>query len=422
MGFYGNITNTSRTQFQFDKTYPNRYTMDLSCGLDGVYAGRFVLVEYDSATYAEKQDVIVFQQFFCDDKTMYSGVNTAQINDVIIIQEFKTKVVGGATTTGNIVKDKTVARVPAYSRRFDANTDTLYVKVNAPAGDSYSYTWATENDFKKYKESREDNYDPVNLQQENQTYMINGLLYILSSYTESGTILPIKAGNCYSTNTVITYWIASVTLKEGVTSDSANSGQGENYSITWKEISANSSNNGDSISYYTTNYAIDTAWYGDSRGFDSTVWQKVYSSGSEKYVMVAELNTVVPTFAISADAPTMLPIVPHFDTDSTNVYYKVHWQPQWGVRIKAANSGLNGMQIDQNGNWISGASTLLTSDGTFYPSDQQTYWKRDYYSSSENKKIETYYNEANSLWMQQFILIKMVLILNLLVIVKIYLY
>ena len=43
--------------------------------------------------------------------------------------------------------------------------------------------------------------------------------------------------------------------------------------------------------------------------------------------MVAELNTVVPTFDISADAPTLLPITPHFDTDSTNVYYKLHWQP-----------------------------------------------------------------------------------------------
>ena len=28
MGFYGNITNTARTQFQFDKIYSNRYEMD----------------------------------------------------------------------------------------------------------------------------------------------------------------------------------------------------------------------------------------------------------------------------------------------------------------------------------------------------------------------------------------------------------
>ena len=34
------------------------------------------------------------------------------------------------------------------------------------------------------------------------------------------------------------------------------------------------------------------------RGWDSTVWQKVYENGEEKYVMIAELNTVVPTFDI----------------------------------------------------------------------------------------------------------------------------
>ena len=48
MGFYGNITNTSRTQFQFDKIYPNRYEMDRNAQTDGVYLGRYVLIEYDN--------------------------------------------------------------------------------------------------------------------------------------------------------------------------------------------------------------------------------------------------------------------------------------------------------------------------------------------------------------------------------------
>ena len=37
MGFYGNITNTSRTQFQFDRTYPNRRVMDSSAKSDGMF-------------------------------------------------------------------------------------------------------------------------------------------------------------------------------------------------------------------------------------------------------------------------------------------------------------------------------------------------------------------------------------------------
>ena len=53
MGFYGNITNTNRTQFQFDKTYPNRKVMDDAARFDGIYIGRYVLVEYDTALAAD---------------------------------------------------------------------------------------------------------------------------------------------------------------------------------------------------------------------------------------------------------------------------------------------------------------------------------------------------------------------------------
>jgi len=48
MGFYGNITNTSRTQFKFERVYANRYLMDNSAATDGVYMGNYVLVDYDT--------------------------------------------------------------------------------------------------------------------------------------------------------------------------------------------------------------------------------------------------------------------------------------------------------------------------------------------------------------------------------------
>lgn len=88
-------------------------------------------------------------------------------------------------------------------------------------------------------------------------------------------------------------------------------------------------------SYYQ-NYQKDLI-YGESRGYDSTVWQKIYVDEKEEYVMIAELNSVVPTFNIVSDAPTVEPVAPHFDSDSTNVYYRLHLQPQWGMRIKKAN-------------------------------------------------------------------------------------
>lgn len=37
------------------------------------------------------------------------------------------------------------------------------------------------------------------------------------------------------------------------------------------------------------------------------------SINKKKYVQIAELNTVIPTFGVTADAPTQTPITPHFD-------------------------------------------------------------------------------------------------------------
>ena len=47
MGFYGNITSSSKTQFSFDRIYPNRQAMEQSMVEDGIYMGRFVLIDYD---------------------------------------------------------------------------------------------------------------------------------------------------------------------------------------------------------------------------------------------------------------------------------------------------------------------------------------------------------------------------------------
>ena len=59
MGFYGNISNTNRTQFVFDKIYPNRTEMDSQVSTDGIFIGRYVLVDYhagrpDCLTYYKR--------------------------------------------------------------------------------------------------------------------------------------------------------------------------------------------------------------------------------------------------------------------------------------------------------------------------------------------------------------------------------
>lgn len=47
MGFYGQIVNSNKAAFTFDHIYANRYEMEQKCETDGVFLGRYVLIEYD---------------------------------------------------------------------------------------------------------------------------------------------------------------------------------------------------------------------------------------------------------------------------------------------------------------------------------------------------------------------------------------
>jgi hypothetical protein len=68
-----------------------------------------------------------------------------------------------------------------------------------------------------------------------------------------------------------------------------------------------------------------------------------------------------------ADAPTMSPILPHFDTASNNVYYKLHWQPAWGMRIAE------------------------TADGADNFSDYVTSWSQEVYNKETGKAFTQWY-------------------------------
>ena len=219
MGFYGNITNTARTQFQFDRVYPNRYEMEQKTKVDGIYAGRYILIEYDSNTHLD-----CMTRVWIKDNKFYT--QDAEGVQVLLKQ-------------GNISIGEMVYTVSAEIDRVDPRDykDCVFYKC---------------------------------ISFDNET---------IAQFAE---------------------------VVDGVEAPA-----------------------------YTVNYNIDTDVFGAGRGYDSTVWQKTYTAeAGEKYVMIAELNTVVPTFAVTPDAPTMNPVVPHFDTQSTDVYYKLHWQAPWGFRIK----------------------------------------------------------------------------------------
>lgn len=264
MGFYGNITNTAKTQFSFDKIYPNRKAMDLgAASADGVYVGRYVLIEYDGDIHQDTFPRVVFKN-------------------------------------GN-----------AY---LHSNTGIL----------------VTRGMVKK-----------------------NDIVYSGDVDSASHVVLNSKFYRC--------------------TSEAGSTAAEKQQAATFEEILISSDNQ----TNYTRNYHIDLSVYSGGRGYDSTVWQKVYTNGAEKYVMIAELNTVVPTFDIAPDPPTMNPIAPHFDIASTDVYYKLHQQAPWGFRVGQASSA-------------------SVSDGT-------TTWKTVEYNPEtglvENKETKTvnaaiYFNKA----------------------------
>lgn len=236
MGFYGNISNVNKTNMTFDKVYSNRKAMDESCALDGVYTGRYVLVEYE--------------------------------------------------------------------QYYPLDTFTKIYKLSGSAEGEFSTTYTQ--------------YNQLTIE-ENVVYRCVILTNWLNETVNEDDLLLQYYSNIFYRGT----------LEDG--------------KLYLKNITSETSERN-----YTTNFNIDRDEYDTSRGYDSTVWMKQYdTNGIPKYVNIAELNSVVPTFDVSVDAPTEEPNSPHFDEDSTNIYYNLHVQPQWGFRIKSAeNDSLSDIEVD----------------------------------------------------------------------------
>lgn len=303
MGFYGNITNTARTQFQFDKIYPNRYEMDNNKAIDGIYAGRYVLIEYDSS----------------------ASLDTYWRVEVM------------ATTT------------PLHPG------DPVYYAFNYNPSFAISQNMVTEL-----------TKDVANLGDKTIVY--------------TSDLAEDSSGGYYAVNPQ--YYIYRPEIEP------------DNRLAYYEKISDTTI----AAPNYTVNYNIDAKAYGAGRGYDSTVWQKAYIDGVEKYIMIAELNTVVPTFDVSADAPTQSPLVPHFDTHSTDVYYKLHWQPSWGLRVRSADNQ-TGPMFTLEGKEIEESSTLY-SELLNEPmsSDETTTWKRTEYDSATGQSLIRYWNAITQKW------------------------
>ena len=312
MGFYGNITNTAKTQFTFDRIYPNRLSLQQNCPVDGIYIGRFVLIEYDT-----------------------QGLDT-------------------------------------YNEVFYGNSESL----PRPAEPYYTYL---------YTQFRPETLDTI----------IKYSDVIGDTSVSKGSIVVVYPDRDHAEGHPVSSWIAKLYQCVGKATIQQNN---QNVDVAvFMELDSSATN-------YSINYNIDKEAFSDpdnksdiGRGWDSTVWQKTYANGVEKYVMIAELNTVVPTFDISSDAPTMSPMSPHFDTNSTNVYYKLHSQPQWGLRIKSAEE-YSGKQLDSQGHEIDNTIVEYSSDKKKYLSDSTTTWSRTEYDKTIGVEKTVYYHPSTGTW------------------------
>ena len=362
MGFYGNITNTTRTQFSFDATYPSRYEMDTQVANDGVYVGRYVLVEYDKDIKGSLSGIPQVYKITTDGLNKDFALSISadfivnekvdgeenEVNPTIIRcitdEDRKNIADGKLKYTDNLIEKGTVLRVPGKLN--DDGTPIYNLVANS----------GTHTDPSNPENSLSDEYWVATGNEQ----------FVITMMTEDEQGRPVKQ---YTTFT----------------------------GALWESLGNSSQDS------FTLNFTRDKQYYKTSRGYDSTVWQKVLDKGYEKYVMVAELNTIVPTFDITADAPTIVPLRPHFDVDSTNVYYKLHWQPTWGLRIRSSEPDTQVPQYDTEGKPI--AATILSSNSRVeYPSDENTHWTRTEFDKITNSKKVLYakYNETGGVdWVEK---------------------
>lgn len=236
MSFYGNISNAGKTQMSFDRVYPNRKIMEENAPMDGVFVGRFVLVEYDDNTYSHRTGYINFLP--AKDEEL-NGKYTVYTNTECTIPFKLTE--SNDDGYGLIQGDLIVAEHNNFYYYFQCNG-----KTNSENGSAY-------------------------------------FNYVMSS---------------------------SEFFDKGVTDYTINYNEDKEYAKKQK-------------------YPFTTGW-------DSTVWRKTFKNGKEQYQMIASLSSVTPKFTFVPEAPTLDPIMPHFGINSTNINYDLHFQPNWGLKVREA--------------------------------------------------------------------------------------
>lgn len=379
--------------------------MDDNCANDGIYAGRYVLIEYDSTLSNSDYDKGWYLVTNADNKHIpYSSVSSCVSTNNYYLY-FNGPV---ATTVQTVSSMRTIPTKVIYFEKYRhftiLNKQPLYIKVKSN-GAYTPITWEQFIGHYEYQGSELsiEQSTPEELEEQEivHAHIANGVahiedtsLFVTANTEVYAVVLP---GAQYTYNLDSEFWTIQDTT----------------FTLDGKEYAYINQIPNDASGNYQTNFNVDRGRYSTARGYDSTVWQKVYSNGVEKYVMIAELNSVVPSFGVSSDPPSLLPISPHFGADSTNVYYELHWQPNWGFRVKAANNNMMLPQVQPNGqlnlldagNIQSQYATIYardkSSDDVYYPSDQLARWQQTFEDNTldhDERRKTLYFNPSSQKW------------------------
>lgn len=320
MGFYGNVADRANEVFKFDRIFSSRYEMDLAAaaGTDNVFAGHFVLVQYDPTGKVHSGDF--YAAYIGEDNIAYAD------EDLTHPLYF---------TTFSQVSNPTAENWAQYWLHMEEN---FYIKV--PSLDYFN-------------ESGEVNYfiPNSNADKDNLTW--------------SNRIIRSKNENNMTTDK---YYYCTGANSEGLG--------------LWTPVTNQSFA---SFSYFE-NYHIDRLHYAIDNfilGYDSTVWEKVYSGGHGTFQLVAHLNGMMPGIELYADAPSMEPSAPYIDSLSTDALYRIHTPSHWGLQVKAvAADESDVMVLKDNGQWIYGDIYMNLGGSS---SNQQNY----YHLQTSNKDLDT---------------------------------
>ena len=159
MGFYGNITNTSKTTFAFDKTYANRYEMDMSCGSDEVMSGRYVLIEYD-----QDQSEDCYPAYFYYNGVMYfeENVDVTSVTDITIFLGVQSGLKHEGTS-GEIVKVNSGNGITNF------NDEPEYIQIVDNTG---TFKYITKQAYQNYLDNT---YRTLSISSDNY---VGGKLYV----------------------------------------------------------------------------------------------------------------------------------------------------------------------------------------------------------------------------------------------------